>query len=142
MRCTVQDIIQHLPIPKLIREYLQTVVCFVARRQHLVGRVLFTQGTIVTKEQLHTRACARCRCASFPSTLPRVKGRVAVRAEHKLKQVVPALVPTLWQNMKNVALGERGYFEEACQQACARLYKSFPGRLAGMGEERYAESDE
>ena len=36
-------------------------------------------------------------------------------------------MPTQWQNMKNVALGERGYFEEACQQACARLYKPFPG---------------
>ena len=56
-----------------------------------------------------------------------MKGCVAVRAEHELKQVVPALVPTLCQNMKNAALGDRGYFEEACQQACARLYKSLPG---------------
>ena len=27
-----------------------------ARSQHLVGRALFTQGTTVTKEQLHTEA--------------------------------------------------------------------------------------
>ena len=127
LKSTVRDIINHLPIPKLVRAYLQTVVCFVARRQQPVGRALFTQGTALTKEQLHKRASMQCACASLPDSLPRVQGCVCVRSGPQLKRVVPALAPTLCQNMKNAALGNRKYFQDACNQACARLHKSFPG---------------
>ena len=109
LKCTVPDVIQHLPVPKLIRACLRTIVCFGARRQQPVSQALFTHGTALTKEQLHQRASAPCMCASLPASLPRVHGCVAVRAGRHLKQIAPALAPTLSQNMKNAALGYRKY---------------------------------
>ena len=43
------------------------------------------QGLVLVGTFFNTRACVPCMCASLPSTLPRVKGRVPVRAEHELK---------------------------------------------------------
>ena len=88
---------------------------------------LFTHGTALTKVQLHKHVCAPCMCGLLSSSLLRVHGCVAVLARTHLKQVVPALAPTLCHNMKNAALGNKKYFANACHRIYAQLHKSFLG---------------
>ena len=104
LRHNFKSLTDLIPVPGIIRKYLNSVMCPIGVKGPSVKQVLCQSNVNVPWSKVEQFACAYCECSKLPASIPRVDGCAVIRGKDAVSTVFPQFQHMLMQSAKNATV--------------------------------------
>ena len=93
-----------MPVPGIIRKYINSVMCPIGVKGPSVKQVLCASNVSIPWHKVQKFACSQCTCSQLPASIPRIDGCAVIRGAEAISTVFPDLKHMLLQSAKNATI--------------------------------------